>query len=128
MSDGDDLGFEGLEAPVPLAEGVLDAVGALVLRVLEPGQEGLALLVGLLAGFVAGAAGLLDGGLGVVEVSPAVAPDLAALGPAVGVAGEEELEALGEAGLPEPLRPTTRVRPGPGVRSRVAWGPMPRKP
>ena len=30
--------------------------------------------------------------------------------------------------LPEPLRPTTRVRPGPGVRSRVAFGPMPRKP
>ena len=29
----------------------------------------------------------------------AVAPDLAALGPAVGVAGEQELEALGEAGF-----------------------------
>ena len=34
-----------------------------------------------------------------VEVPPAVAPDLAALGPAVGVAGEQELEALGEAGF-----------------------------
>jgi hypothetical protein len=35
----------------------------------------------------------------VVEVPPAVAPGLAALGPAVGVAGEQELEALGEAGF-----------------------------
>ena len=40
-----------------------------------------------------------EGGLWVVEVPPAVPPDLAALGPAVGVAGQEELEALGEAGL-----------------------------
>ena len=30
--------------------------------------------------------------------------------------------------LPEPLRPMTRVRPGPGGRSRVAGLPMPRKP
>ena len=35
----------------------------------------------------------------VVEVAPAVAPDLAAVLPAVGVAGEEQLEGLGEAGL-----------------------------
>ena len=40
-----------------------------------------------------------EGGLRVVEVPPAVAPDLAAVSPAVGVAGEQELEALGEAGL-----------------------------
>ena len=30
--------------------------------------------------------------------------------------------------LPEPLRPTTSVRPGPGGRFSVAAGPMPRKP
>jgi hypothetical protein len=35
----------------------------------------------------------------VVEVAPAVAPDLAAVLPAVGVAGEQQLEGLGEAGL-----------------------------
>ncbi len=30
--------------------------------------------------------------------------------------------------LPEPLRPRTTVSPGPGVRSRWAVGPTPRKP
>ena len=30
--------------------------------------------------------------------------------------------------LPEPLRPTTRVRPGPGASSRVCARPMPRNP
>jgi len=30
--------------------------------------------------------------------------------------------------LPEPLRPTTSVRPGCAFRCRVASGPMPRKP
>jgi hypothetical protein len=34
-----------------------------------------------------------------VDEEPAVAPDPAAVSPAVGVAGEKELEALGEAGL-----------------------------
>ena len=34
-------------------------------HILEPGQEGLALLVGVLPRLAAGAAGLLEGGLGV---------------------------------------------------------------
>ena len=40
-----------------------------------------------------------DRGFGVVEVAPAVLPDLGALLPAVGLAGEQQLEGLGEAGL-----------------------------
>jgi hypothetical protein len=41
----------------------------------------------------------LDVRLRVMEVAPAFAPDFGALGPAEGVAGHEQLEGLGEAGL-----------------------------
>ena len=41
----------------------------------------------------------LDGGVRMVEVAPAVLPDLGAVEPAVGLAGQQQLEAFGEAGL-----------------------------
>ena len=60
-------GLDVLQSPLLLSEGLLRPRRAFVALPVEPGQEGLALLVGLLARLVPRAAGLLEGGLGVHE-------------------------------------------------------------
>ena len=69
-----------------------------------------------------------DAGWSVVEVAPAVLPDLGALGPAPVGAGEQHLEGLGEGGLARAVAPHHEGQAGEGSRLSVTGGPMPRKP
>ncbi len=81
-----------------------------------PGLQGVALLPGQHEraglGFALERELGLDGGVRMMEVAPAVLPDLGAVEPAVGLAGEEQLEPFREAGLAGPVAADDEGQPG----------------